>query len=226
MSFRSRSALERWPNAKALTRTPGRRRRIRASASVGAYLIGELLAGEVLVLRLDLEIRPYQMMRDKISPDQLQIYEGLSKFPRADDPEEFDPSLQHLCIFDDLCLEKDQSKIEDLYIRGRKLCKGISCIYLTQSYYKTPKVVRINCGYIILKKLQSKRDLNMILSEYDLGVDKKELFKVYQDVCRDVKDFLFVDMECDPVNRFRNKFSTIIHLDPEEKSEEKEKKAK
>jgi hypothetical protein len=165
----------------------------------------------------------YQLLRDKISGDQLQIYEGLQKFPRCDDAEEFDPSLQHLCIFDDLCLEKDQSKIEDLFIRGRKLCKGVSCIYLTQSYFKSPKVIRINCGYIILKKLQSKRDLNMILSEYDLGVDKKALFKVYQAVCRDVKDFLFIDMEADPAHRFRNKFKTIIRLpSDDDESEENE----
>lgn len=158
----------------------------------------------------------YMMLKDKISPEQLQIYEGLSKFPSCTDEEEFDPKLQHLCIFDDLCLEKDQHKIEDLYIRGRKLCKGISCIYLTQSYFKTPKIIRINCGYIILKKLSSKRDLNMILSEYDLGVEKEELKKIYMNVCKDVKDFLFIDMEGDPKSRFRNKFKKVIQLEEEE----------
>tara|TARA_R110000868_G_scaffold370097_2_gene633574 strand:- start:16 stop:756 length:741 start_codon:yes stop_codon:yes gene_type:complete len=162
----------------------------------------------------------YQLLKDKIPPEQLQIYEGLSKFPRCDDDEEFDPSLQHLVIFDDLCLEKDQSKIEDLYIRGRKLCKGISCIYLTQSYFKSPKVIRINCGYIILKKLNSKKDLNMILSEYDLGVDKTALQKIYKNVCKTVKDFLFIDMEGLPENRFRDKFKTIIHIKMDDSSDE------
>lgn len=65
----------------------------------------------------------YQYLESKIDKPYLEIFEGLSELNKMD----FDKmeKNQYLFIY---CLEKDQSKIIQMYIRGRKL--SISNIYL------------------------------------------------------------------------------------------------
>jgi hypothetical protein len=106
-----------------------------------------------------------------------------------------------LIVFDDLVLEKDQSDISEYYIRGRKL--QLTCIYLSQSYYKIPKIIRINARYIILKKLSSNKDLKLILSEYNLNYNMEEILQLYDIATKDFTDFLLIDTQ---KNIFRKNF--------------------
>ena len=73
-------------------------------------------------------------------------------------------------IFDDLFNsdKKVQQKISEYFLRGRKM--NITNLYLLQSYFKTLKFIRINCLHILLRVISSKRDLAMILRDYELGV--------------------------------------------------------
>lgn len=149
----------------------------------------------------------YKLMQKKIPRESLAISEGIDSIPNV-------ATLQNagatLAIFDDLCIEKNQQVIEEYFIRGRKVGDGISCVYLTQSYYQTPKIVRLQCGYFALKKLNAERDLNMILNECSLGCDKKELLKLYKQATEKQRDFLMIDMVADGDNRFRHNFLKII----------------
>ena len=52
---------------------------------------------------------------------------------------------QKLVVFDDFICEKNQRPLIDYFIRGRH--KNCSVIYLSQSYYKTPKDMRLNCSH-------------------------------------------------------------------------------
>jgi hypothetical protein len=119
---------------------------------------------------------------------------------------------QVLMIFDDLVNMKNQAPIIEYFIRGRKLAGGISLIYLTQSYFLTPKTIRVNCDYVILKKLNSTKDLTYILREYNLGVDKKTLLKLYSEATRESSDFLLIDLQGPPTERFRHNFLDIFEL--------------
>jgi hypothetical protein len=103
---------------------------------------------------------------------------------------DFNNSKMSLIVFDDLVLSKDQSKIQEYFIRARKM--NISCIYLSQSYYRIPKLIRINARYIIIKKLASQKDLNLVVSEYSLG-NKDEILKIYQNATKQFTDFLLID---------------------------------
>ena len=68
-----------------------------------------------------------------------------------------------------MCIEKEQkqSKIKELFIRGRKMCgnKGISCMYLTQSYFQCPPLIRKQMTGLVIRKINGKRDLTSILRE-------------------------------------------------------------
>ena len=117
---------------------------------------------------------------------------------------------QMLIIFDDLCLKKDQKDIEEYFIRGRK--KNISMMYISQSYFKIPKSVRLNSNYIILKKLSSTRDLNMILGDFNLGVNKQTLLNLYKAATNNPLDFLMIDVDNTAEKRFRHNFLSVISL--------------
>ena len=52
---------------------------------------------------------------------------------------------QKIIIFDDYVCEKNQREIVDYFIQGRH--KNCSVIYLSQSFYKTPRDIRLNCSH-------------------------------------------------------------------------------
>ena len=137
----------------------------------------------------------------------MKIEEGLESLPAMDT---FDKDLQHLVIFDDMVLEKNQKLMSEMYIRGRK--RGISVCYLSQSFYKIPKTIRSNCNYFVLLKLSGKRDLNLILSEFELGVTKSELMELYDDATKEEFSFLLVDVEAETQRKFRRNFLEIYEI--------------
>jgi len=149
----------------------------------------------------------YEYLESKIPKGALDFYEGIENVPNVD---EFKGTGQMLAIFDDLVLDKNQSRIEQFFIRGRKIGGGISCMYLSQAYYKTPKTIRVNCNYMVLKKLSSKRDLKMILSEFSLGKDVDELTHTYKYATSDQLSFLLIDVDAPDEAKFRRNFLEIL----------------
>lgn len=130
------------------------------------------------------------------------------QFIEVNEPEDF-PDLNDLddstlIVFDDLVLEKDQSRIGEYFIRGRK--KGISCIYISQSYFMVPKIIRSQCNYIVLKKINSNRDLGLILGDFPLDITLPELKKVYSQCSKGIEQFLLIDVNR---NEFRKNYDVI-----------------
>ena len=53
--------------------------------------------------------------------------------------------------------------IKELFIRCRKL--NISIVFITQSYFKTPKDAKFNSTHYLLMKIQNKKELQNIAQE-------------------------------------------------------------
>ena len=100
---------------------------------------------------------------------------------------------QKLVIFDDYVCEKNQRQIVDYFIQGRH--KNCSVIYLSQSFYKTPRDIRLNCSHYCIYEFPSSRERNMISSE--LGVDKEQFKKA----TKKPFSFLYVDKPRKKVKR-------------------------
>ena len=80
--------------------------------------------------------------------------------------------------------------------------------YLSQSFFRIPKIIRLQCNYSILLKLGSKRDLSLILSDYGLGVDKEELMAIYKDATQIPLNFLKISTdERDDSKRFSHNWT-------------------
>jgi len=137
--------------------------------------------------------------------DQIQVKEGIHNLPQLD---KMDKKVNHLVCFDDLVLSKDQSAIENYYIRARKL--NCSVIYLSQSYFRIPKIIRNNCSYMVILKLSGNREVNLILSEFGLGVSREQLISMYEYATEEKFSPLLIDLEEDPYKRFRKGFSQIL----------------
>ena len=70
-----------------------------------------------------------------------------------------------LIIFDDIIADiindkKLNSIVTELFVRGRKF--NISIVFITQSYFKVPKYVRINSTYFFIMKILNKKELQHI----------------------------------------------------------------
>ena len=89
-----------------------------------------------------------------------------------------------IIIFDDYVCEKNQREIVDYFIQGRH--KNCCVIYLSQSFYKTPKDIRLNCSHYCIFDVLT-RERNMLSSE--LGVDKEKFKKA----TKKQYDFIYVD---------------------------------
>ena len=141
----------------------------------------------------------YEFLRDKIGSKNITFYTKLIDLPSPTDLQM--GNKQVLLCFDDQVAEKDQKKIEEYYIRGRKIGGGISMMYLSQSFFAIPTLIRRQCNYVIILKLSGKRDLNLILSNYALGIEVDHIMKLYKDATKDKFNFLKIDIE----NRNDNK---------------------
>ena len=96
-----------------------------------------------------------------------------------------DNTAQKIVIFDDFVCEKNQKPLIDYFIRGRH--KNCSVIYLSQSFYGTPKDIRLNCSHFCVYEFPSSNERNLISRE--LGVDKEQ----YINATNKPYLFLYVD---------------------------------
>ena len=81
--------------------------------------------------------------------------------------ENYNPNKKRkvLIVFDDMIADminnkKLNSVVTELFIRGRKL--NISIVFITQSYFKVPKDVRLNSTPFSIMKIPNKRETQEI----------------------------------------------------------------
>ena len=74
--------------------------------------------------------------------------------------------------------KKLNSIITELFIRGRKL--NISLVFITQSYFKVPKDVRLNSTHFFIMKIPNKRELQKIALNHSSDINSKDFIKIYK----------------------------------------------
>jgi hypothetical protein len=163
---------------------------------------------QILILTKHAQEPLYDWLKTK--NESIIIKEGLAgNLPPLDD--KTDKDLQKLVILDDLVLEAKQTNVESYFVRCRKF--GWSIIYISQSYFRISKTIRLNANYVALLKIGSKRDLNLILSESCIGVTKEQLMHMYEYATAKKFDVLLIHLEANPSERFYKNFT--IRLNPE-----------
>jgi ABC-type dipeptide/oligopeptide/nickel transport system ATPase component len=155
----------------------------------------------------------YNYIEEKLGKKGLKMMEyDKDGLPPLD---KLNKEQQTLLVMDDLVNERDQSGMCDFFLRARK--KNCSLVYISQSYYAVPKFIRNNMTYLIIKQISSLKNLTMIAREFDINLSKDTLVKIYEDATKDKQNFLLMDLEGKPSERFRKSFNEIYELD-EDKS--------
>ena len=119
--------------------------------------------------------------KNKFSIDKIYEYSN----DKIKDVDELENKLQKVVIFDDYICDKNQDQIIKYFIQGRH--KNCSVIYLSQSYYKTDKNIRLNCDHFILYEMSSVREESMISKETGVPIEK------YKKGTKNQYYFLYID---------------------------------
>lgn len=122
-------------------------------------------------------IDTYAKIEKKLKVQMMLPISTAKDMPEVEDCNEKENTL--LIIDDMICEDKKElAKIGAFWTQARK--KGVSMVFITQSYYAVPKIIRQNTQYIVIKKIDTPKDLTALLRETSLGIDMKELTHLYQ----------------------------------------------
>ena len=86
-------------------------------------------------------------------------------------------------VFDDMIADMINNNklnpiVTELLIRGRK--RNISIVFITQSYFKVPKDVRLNSTHFFIMKISNKRELQQIALNHSSDIDFKDFIKIHK----------------------------------------------
>ena len=138
------------------------------------------------------------------SNDMDDVFEDINNYNKNRDKEV-------LIVFDDMIADimsnkKFKAIIKELFIRCRKL--NISIVFITQSYFRTPKDARLNSTHYVIMKIQNKKELQNI-AQKNLGhIDFKDLLKIYKDYTSEPYSCMIIDTKKPSSHpmRFRKNF--------------------
>ena len=112
------------------------------------------------------------------SNDMQDVYKNINEYNE-------DKERKILIVFDDMIADminnkKINSIVTELFIRGRKL--NISLVFITQSYFKVPKNVRLNTTHFFIVKIPNKRELQQISINHLSDIDFTDFIKIYKKI--------------------------------------------
>ena len=126
----------------------------------------------------------------------------------SNDMQDVYKNIEVLIVFNDMIADMINNNklnpiVTELFIRGRKL--NISIVFITQSYFKVPKDVRLNSTHFFIMNILNKRELQQIALNHSSDIDFKDFIKIYKKNTIEPYSFLVNDTTLpsdDPV-RFR-----------------------
>ena len=123
------------------------------------------------------------------SSDMQDVYRNI---------EDYNPDKKRkvLIVFDDLISDMINNKklnsiVTELFIRGRKL--NISIVFITQSYFKAPKDVKLNATHFFIMKIPNNGELRQIALAHSSDIDFKDFMKIYKKCTVEPYSFLVND---------------------------------
>ena len=96
-------------------------------------------------------------------------------------------------MFDDVIADMESNKklcpkVIELFLKGRQL--NISLLFISQSFSKVPKTIRINVTHYFIMKIPNKKEHQQIASNHSFDIDFKDFMKLYQEFPKKTYPFL------------------------------------
>ena len=112
--------------------------------------------------------------------------------------DDYNPNKENkiLIFFDDMIADmihdkKLNSIVTKLFIRGIKL--NISLVFITQSYFKVLKNVRLNTSHFFIAKIPNKRELQQTAINHSSDINTKDFANIYRKCTSKPYSFLVND---------------------------------
>ena len=113
-------------------------------------------------------------------------------------------------IADIMRSEKFKAIVKELFIRCRKL--NISIVFITQSYFRTPKDAKLSSTHYILMKIGNKNKLKSIAEKNSGHLDFKDFLKIHNYCTKEPYSFMLVDTRPAACVTFKKNFDEPIDL--------------
>ena len=172
----------------------------------------------------DLYETKYQFLIDKRESTRLKHFNDPKAFIEYSNDmhdvykniDEYNPDKENkiLIVFDDMIADMINNKklnsiVTELFIRGRKL--NISLVFITQSYFKVPKNVRLNTTHFFITKIPNERELQQIALNHSSDISTKDFIKTDKECAAELYYFLVNDITLASDNslRFRKNLFNI-----------------
>ena len=129
------------------------------------------------------------------------VYENLEDYNRT-------KKRRVLIVFDDMIGDMESDKklgpiVTELLLSRRKL--NISLAFVSQSYFKVPKTIRLKATHYFIIKIHNKRELQQIPSNHSSDIDFKDFMKLYKEYTKEPYSILVNNMTLSSDNSFRLK---------------------
>ena len=120
-----------------------------------------------------------------------------------------------LIKFDDILADMIQNKklnsvVTELFIRGRKL--NISLVFITQSYFKVPKDIRLNTTHFFIAKILNKRELQQIAINHSSDIRTEDFINIYKTCAAEPYSFVVNDTTLALDNPLRFRKNLLGHI--------------
>ena len=142
------------------------------------------------------------------SNDMQDVYKNIDEY-------NVDKERKILIVFDEMIADMINNKnlnsvLTELFIRSRKLI--ISLVFITQSYFKVPKDVRLNSTHFLIMKVPNKKELQQIVLNHSSDIiSTKDFIKIHKKCTAEPYSFLVNDamLPSDNHLRFRKNLFNI-----------------
>ena len=125
----------------------------------------------------------------KYSNDMRDVYKNIDEY-------NIDKDNKNLIVFDDMVADminnkKLNSLVPELFIRGRKL--NISLDFITKSYFKVPKDVRLNTTHFFIAQIPNRKGLQEIAQNHSSDIKVEDFINIYKECPAEPYSFLVND---------------------------------
>ena len=122
------------------------------------------------------------------SNDMHDVYKNIDDYKS-------DKENKILISFDDMIADMIHNKklnsiVTKLFIRGRKL--NISLVFITQSYFKVPKDVRLNTTHFFIEKISNNGEIQQI-GNHSSDINTNDFVNIYRKCISEPYSFLVND---------------------------------
>ena len=117
------------------------------------------------------------------SNDMHYVYKNIDEY-------NLDKEREILIVFDDMIADMISNKKLNSIVNEKI---NISLVFITQSYFKVPKDVRLNTTHFFIAKIPNKRELQQIAINHSSDISTKDFANIYRKCTAEPYSFLIND---------------------------------